>query len=272
MAMHKVIKLNGETENFSAKKVYHSAMKAGAPAFLAKDISRQIESEVYDGMKTTEIFRKVKKMLKRENIQFSLRFSLKEGIKRLGPAGFIFEDFTRKVLSRCGMKIKGNRFLSGRCCNYEIDFLAEEENLTYIGECKYRNNAGDTVDVNVCLKSFAILDDVKDSFDREVKFFIVTNARFTDQALRYAKCKGIRLLGWDYPKDHGLEDMIDVNKLYPITVLPSFKSYQAEAFKAANIMLAAEILDLSIEKLSKKVNIPKKQLESLRREAEALLK
>lgn len=274
MASYQVIKLNGEKEIFSSKKVYNSAMKAGAPAFLAKDISKEIETEIYDGIKTAEIFKKVKDKLKKENLQFSLRFSLKEGMKKLGPAGFVFEDFIQKVLSRSGMKLKSNKILPGKCCSYEIDFLAEKEGTTYIGECKYRNNAGDKIDVNVCLKAFAVLDDVKNTgkFNTNLSFFIVTNSKFTDQAIKYATCKGIRLLGWSYPKNEGLEDIITKNKLYPITILPSFKSYQAEVFNKEKIMLAQEILGLDIVKFSKKVNIPKNQLEGLKREAETLLK
>ncbi len=274
MASYKVIKLNGEKENFSLNKVYNSALRAGAPAPLARNIANEVSSEVYDGIKTAEIFKKVKDRLKKENLQFYLRFNLKEGMKKLGPAGFVFEDFVREVFSRSGMKVKGNKILSGRCCSYEIDFLAEKDQTTYIGECKYRNNAGDKVDVNVCLKGFAILDDVKNSgnLNGNLNYLIVTNAKFTDQAIKYSNCKRIKILGWNYPAGEGLEDLIDKNKLYPITILPSFKSYQAEIFKKEEIMLVDDVLDLDIVKFSKKVNIPEKQLESLKREAQVLLK
>jgi hypothetical protein len=271
---YQVIKINGERENFSPKKVYYSAMKAGAPAFLARNISKEVEKDVYDGIKTTEIFKKVKEMLKKASPQLSLRFNLKEAMKKLGPAGFVFEDFVRQVFSHSGMDVKGGRILPGKCCSYEIDFLAEKDGTTYIGECKYRNNAGDKIDVNVCLKGFAVLDDVKNNgkLGDNLNFLIVTNSKFTDQVIKYSNCKGIKLLGWDYPRNEGLEDMIDRNKLYPITILPSFRGYQAEIFKKEGIMLVDEILDLNIEKFSKRVNIPKKQLEGLKREAEILLK
>jgi len=274
MASYQVIKLNGEKEDFSPKKVYYSAIKAGAPAFLAKNISEEIEKEAYNGIKTKEIFKKVKERLRKESLQLSLRFNLKEGMKKIGPAGFVFEDFVRQVFSRLGMKVRGNKILSGKCCSYEIDFIVEKEGKTSIGECKYRNNGGDKIDVNVCLKGFAILDDIKSTgnYGADLNFLIVTNSRFTDQAIKYSNCKGIKLLGWDYPRNEGLEDIIDKNKLYPITILPSFRSYYAEVFKKEGIMLVDDILDLDIVKFSKKVNIPKNQLESLRREANTLLK
>ncbi|MFA5431784.1 MAG: ATP cone domain-containing protein [Candidatus Paceibacterota bacterium] len=274
MISQQVIKMNGEKESFSSKKVYYSAIKAGAPAFLARNISKEIESEVYDGIKTTEIFKKVKEKLKKEDLQLSLRFSLKEGMRKLGPAGFVFEVFIQRAFSRLGMKVEGNRIISGKCCSYETDFLAKKDGVTYIGECKYRNSAGDKIDVNVCLKGFAVLEDIKSAgkFDTITNFLIATNAKFTDQAIKYSNCKGIELLGWNYPKNEGLESVIDRNKLYPVTILPSFKNYHAEVFKKEGIMLADEILNLDVVKFSKKVNIPENQLESLKKEANTLLK
>lgn len=270
----KVVKFNGLREPFSVKKVYNSALRAGAPNSLAKAISREIEKEVYQGITTGEIFKKVKDRLRRENFQFALRFSLKDAMKKLGPAGFIFEDFVRRILSFYGLKVETNKILQGKCCKYEVDFLAERESITYIGECKYRNDPGDRVDVNVCLKSFAILDDIKDGGrfkNKQVIFLIVTNSKFTDEALRYSSCKGIELLGWNYPKDEGLEDMVEAKKLYPVTILPSFKGYLAEALKRERVMLVEDVLSLNVDKFVKRANIPRKQMESLRREAEILL-
>ena len=270
----KVVKFNGEKEPFSKNKVYNSAMRAGASSSLARSISAEIEKEAYQDMSTAEIFRKVKDKLKKQNFKSALRFSLKDAMKKLGPAGFLFEDFVRKVLSRYGMEVKNSMILQGKCSRHEIDFLAERENNVYIGECKYRNNAGDKIDVNVCLKSFAILDDIKNSGrfkDREVIFWVVTNSKFTDEAIRYSSCKKIELLGWNYPKDNGLEGMVEGRKLYPVTILPSFKGYLAEALKRERIMLVEDILSLNMDKFVKRANIPGKQMESLIIEAEILL-
>lgn len=270
----KVKKYNGESEPFSVKKVYNSAMRAGASSSLAKKISSEVEKEVYQDIPTAEIFKKVKGLLKEENLKFALRFSLKDAMKRLGPAGFIFEEFVQEVLSHYGMKVGKSMVISGRCARYEIDFLAEKDNCVYLGECKYRNNPGDKVDINVCLKSFAILDDVKNSGrfkDKDLNFLIVTNSKFTDEALKYSSCKGLELLGWNYPREEGLEDMVESKKLYPVTILPSFRGRLAEEMRARRIMLVPDISGLDIEKFAKRANIPGKQVEDLRREAEALM-
>lgn len=270
----RVIKYSGEIEPFSVKKVYNSAMRAGASSSLAKEIGREVEKEAYQNIPTTEIFKKIKNRLRKENPRLAMRFSLKDAMKKLGPAGFVFEDFVRRVISSYGIKIEPSMLINGKCSRHEIDFLSFKENSVYLGECKYRNNSADKVDVNVCLKCFAVMDDIVSSGrfkGKDVKFLIVTNSRFTEEAMKYSSCKKMDLLGWNYPKDRGLEDMVESQKLYPVTILPSFRSYLAESLRREGVMLVGDILSLNIEKIGKRVNIPKKQMESLRREAEILM-
>lgn len=270
----KVIKLNGDKEQFSVKKVYNSAMRAGASDHLAKKISKQIEKEAYPNIKTSEIFDSIKNELKKENPQSALRFNLKEGMKKLGPAGFFFEEFVRDVLSHYGMKVGTNKIISGECASYELDFIAEKEELIYFGECKYRNESKDRVDINVCLKSYAILDDIKKAGrfkDKKLNFLIVTNSKFTNEAIKYANCVGIELLGWNYPKNEGLQNLVESKNLYPVTILPAFKGYLMEVFKKEKLMLVEKVLTIDIEKFSKRYNIPKRQLEDILKEAEILL-
>lgn len=270
----KVKKLNGEIEPFYIKKVYNSALRAGASNALARSISKKIEKEAYQGITTVEIFKRVKEELRRENPQSALRFNLKQGIKKLGPAGFAFEKYVREILINYGFKVEVNKIVSGRCADYEVDFLASRHGEMQIGECKYRNNPGDTIDINVCLKSFAELEDIKSGgkFDNysKVGFTVVTNSKFTTQAIKYCKCKGLGALGWRYPDNEGLEYMIEKQKLYPVTILPSFKGYLMNVFSEEGLMLAEDIIRLDIEKLSKKVNIPEKQTKSLVLEARTL--
>lgn len=269
-----VIKFNKEREPFSSNKVYNSALRAGASFSLAKEISLDIEKEVYNGIKTAEIFKKVKDRLREKDIQLSMRFSLKEGIRRLGPEGFLFEDFTKKVLSNYCMTIKEGNIVSGKCGRYEIDFLAENNNNFFIGECKYRNNNNSRVDINTSLKSFAILEDIEKGntfLGKNLRSFIVTNTRFTKDAIKYADCKGIKLLGWKYPLKRGLERLIEEKKLYPVTILPALTKYIFTIFHKEGILLATEVLSIDIDKLSKSASVSRVSLERIRNQAEVLI-
>ena len=128
-----VTKFNGEKELFSIKKVYRSARRVGASEELAKKIARIIEKEAYSGIKTSEIFKKVKKLLQQEVPRAALRFNLKEGIKKSGPTGFPFEQYIGAIFSENGFKVKLNQRVSGFCCKkYEIDFLAKKDNSLYV--------------------------------------------------------------------------------------------------------------------------------------------
>ncbi|MDD3386353.1 MAG: hypothetical protein PHX92_00200 [Candidatus Pacebacteria bacterium] len=267
-----VIKLNGDKQLFSANKVYNSALRAGASFSLAKEISLEIEKEIYDGIKTSDIFKKIKEKLRSRDIQISMRFSLKEGINKLGPEGFLFEDFTKKVLSNYCMKIKPGKIIAGKCSKYEIDFLASNKEYFFIGECKYRNRNNSRIDINVPLKSFAILEDIKDgnTFSNEnLRSFIVTNSKFTLEAIKYSLCRNIKLLGWKYPENRGLERLIEEKKLYPVTILPSLTKNIFSVFEKQGILLALEVLDMDISKLSKIIN--RKKLEKIREEAQILM-
>ena len=269
-----VTKSNGEREPFSINKVYNSALRAGASFSLAKEISLEVENEAYDGIKTSEIFKKVKNKLKEKDIQLSMRFSLKEGMRRLGPEGFLFEDFIKKILSNYCMTIKEQNMISGKCGQYEIDFLAENNNYFFIGECKYRNAHNSKIDINTPLKSFAILEDIKESgaFSQEkLRSFIVTNAKFTIDAIKYSNCKGVKLLGWRYPEKRGLEKLIEEKKLYPVTILPALTKHIFTIFQKEGILLANEVLDVDIDKLSKSNSIPRASLARIKNQAEILI-
>lgn len=271
----KVKKLSGEIEPFYVKKVYNSALRVGATKELARKISKKIEKEAYQGITTSEIFKKVKDELKRENPQLALRFNLKQGIKRLGPAGFAFEKYVREILISYGFNVDIDKVVSGRCASYEVDFLASRNGEMQIGECKYKNNPGDNIDISICLKGFAELEDIKSgnqfSNYSKLNYIVVTNAKFTTQAEKYCNCKGLGILGWRHPNNEGLEYLIEKQKLFPITILPSLKGYLLKVFSDQGLMLVEDVLRADIEKLSKRVNIPEKQIKNLVLEARTLL-
>ena len=274
-----VINSRGEKEAFSFQKVSRSAKRVGASKSLAQEIAKIIEKEAYPGIKTKDIFEKVRKLLNRRIPKAALKFNLKAGIRKLGPTGFLFEKYVAEIFSRNGFKVRLNQYISGFCCRYEIDFLAEKEGLLYIGECKYRNLAGGRVHSNIALANYArFLDIKKSSFFKKkisknlnIKSILVTNTKFTSRAANYSKCVGVELLGWKYPAKRGLEYLIEEQELYPITVLPSLKKYMADVFVSKNMMLAKDILKIDIGKFAKDMNLPLRQLEKIVKDAKILI-
>lgn len=277
MLVNYVINLRGGKEPFSLAKVLKSAQRAGASKELAQRVALQIQKSIYPGIKTREIFDKVNKLLKKEDKQSSLRFSLREAMRRLGPSGFPFENYIADIFSAHRYEVFLNRKIKGKFAIHEIDFLAKKNQVFYIGECKYRIFPGERIDLPILLAFYAKFLDLKTGgyFDSlknvELKPIMVTNAKFSSQAIRYANGMGIELLGWRHPFNRGLESMIEAEKLYPITILPSFKGYLIESCSRAKLMLAKDILDDSPDKIAKIINIEKNKILPLVNEAKTLL-
>lgn len=271
-----IINARGEKEYFSPKKVYRSARRVGASSSFAKEIARKIEKEVYPEMKTSEIFSKVKKMLSKNKKKLGIKFSLKKAMRKLGPTGFPFEKYIGSIFLKKGFKVKLNKIVRGHCCSYETDFLAEKSNLFYVGECKYRNLSGGRVDSQIALSNYARFLDIKKkkTFGNKkgVKSILVTNSKFTTKAIKYSKCVGVDLLGWNYPKNKGLESIIDKEELYPITILRSLRKDVSDTFVSKRIMLIEDLLKMDIRKFSKKNHISSSYLNSLLKDAKLLIK
>ena len=280
MASIFVINSKGEREPFSQKKVYRSARRVGASRQSAQRIANVIEKEAYPGINTSEIFKRVKKLLREDSPKAALKFNLKEGMRKLGPTGFPFEKYVGGVLKRTGHETKINQFLPGRCLrSYEIDFIAKKGKLIYVGECKYRNLFGERVHSSDSLANYARFSDILNGSHFKsnkykhfkIKTMMVTNTKFTDRAQNYSRCMGVELLGWNYPKNNGLENMIEKEKLYPITILPSLKKYLRDVLTREKMMLAEDVLKIDPQKFAKKFKIRLKDIKSLISEAEVLL-
>ena len=280
MTILKVINARGEIEPFSVKKVYRSAKRAGASRQLAEEITEKIKKEAYSGIKTQKIFTRIKQLLNKQSPKASLKFNLKEAMRSLGPTGFPFEKYIASIFEQLGYQVEINRFLSGKCISdYETDFIAKKENLIYIGECKYRKFFGDRVHSQDVLANYArFLDILNGNYFKTAKYkgvliksLMVTNTKFSSRSINYAKCVGIELLGWNSPKNAGLEYYIDKNKLYPITILPSLKGHLKDVLVEKRIMLAKDLLRLNIKEFARKNNISEKSLITLTAQAKILL-
>jgi len=138
---------------------------------------------------------------------------------------------------------------------------------------------GGRVDLKVGLIHYARFLDLKvgDSFEKikskklKMRPIIVTNTKFTSKIVKYAEGVGIDLLGWKYPELRGLEYVIESERFYPITILPSLTNNLLEIFYQQKLMLVQDLLNIDVVKLSKKTRIPEKKISTIKREAEILL-
>lgn len=265
----------GEKEPFSYEKVYQSAKRVGASEFQAREIAATIQKDAYSGMKTWEIFSKVKELLEKGNQKSAMRFSLKEAMRKLGPTGYSFEKYIGEIFESIGYKVKLNQFIPGKCVSYEIDFVAEKGDFMYIGECKYHKLPEGKVDLQVALANCARFNDIVDKggFGKKaIKSILVTNTKLTSEAIKYSECKNIDLLGWRYPAEQGLEYLIESRNLYPLTILPSCKGQLAEILLRERKMLVKDIVNADAKGEFQRPELQKNGIDKAVKEAEILLK
>jgi hypothetical protein len=73
--------------------------------------------------------------------------------------------------------------------------------------------------------------------------WVVTNARFTTDALDYGRCIGLQLLSWDYPQHGSLKERIDGSKLLPITCLTTLRKVEKQQLLENGVIFCRDIHD-----------------------------
>jgi len=261
----RVKKASGKTEEFKPEKIKRTCLRAGATLELAENITKEIERRSYDGISTKEILRMTVQLLGKDMPQVATRYDLKNSIFKLGPAGFTFEHFVSEILKEYGYSTKMNRMIKGAGVKHEIDVIASKDNENYMIECKYHNLPGIYTGLKVTLYTYARFLDLKDGWKRGVcqRFdqpWLVCNTKFSQDAIQYANYKGLKLIGWRYPKKSGLEVFIEKKKLYPITILKTLDKDSQDKLADAGLILAIDLLRRDLEELNKITRIRVKKL------------
>jgi len=275
--MIEITKQTGEKETFSKKKFCDSLKKAGAPKDIVSHVCEQVSSELHPGMTSSDIFRKASSYLLKQNPAAAARYSIKRGVAELGPAGFLFEQYVEVILRTLGYKTRRNVIMRGECVPHEVDVLAKNDKEHVIVEAKYHNETRIKTPVDVVMYADARLQDIARRQKRvEGKYiphvmWVFTNTRFSSHAVKYAKCRGLRLTGWSYPKGSSLENIIEQHMLYPVTTLPSVDRFSREQFAKHNMMLAQDLAPYDADEIAKKFGINKKRAEDIAREVKALV-
>jgi hypothetical protein len=144
--------------------------------------------------------------LKKVSNSNAARYNLKEAIRLLGPAGFFFEKYIALLFSSENYQAVTNFILQGKCVSHEIDVLVKKDSTIAMIECKFHMGKDANSDVKVPMYILSRFNDLKDNRhtiftrnDTVSKCWIVTNNRFTTDAIAFAKCSKLNLLSWNYP-------------------------------------------------------------------------
>jgi hypothetical protein len=243
-------KASGDQVPFSEEKLKQSLRRSGADREVIDAITEEVKKQLYDGMPTKKIYKLAFALLKKNSKPFAAKYKLKEAIMELGPSGFPFEKYIAEILKHNGFKIKVGEVVNGHCVKHEIDVIAEKEDKHFMIECKYHHSPGIICNVKIPLYIEARFRDVEAEWKKlpghSVKFhqgWVVTNTRFSSDAVQYGNCIGLNLIGWNFPAKESLNNLIEHSGLYPVTCLTTLTKKEKQILLDNNIVLCREICD-----------------------------
>lgn len=264
-----VVKKNGVQEIYSPTKVKQTLLRLKVNELLINYILSELD-KLPEKVTTTQLYKNVFKILSDKDIIAGIKYNLKNAIFLLGPSGYPFEKFFAKILNFYGYKTITNVFLNGACLVYEIDIVASKDNEQFIIECKYHQQFYSKNDVKTCLYVYGRYLDIQ-KVNPYLNCWLVTNTKFTENAINFAKCYNLKLTSWNYPDDYNLVSLIENWKLYPITILTNCNARVFREFIKADIILLKDLLSTNEHFIKKITNLSSKEISGIIQEARLVL-
>ena len=244
-----IIKANGTRQIFNRNKLESSLLRTGADNDTVQKVLARIDAELHDGMTTTEIYNHALELLRQNFRSAAHKYSLRRAIMELGPVGYPFEKFVADLYRARGYDAVTNQIVRGKCVEHEVDVVAWKGDELIMVEAKFHNEVGIKSDLKVALYVKARTDDLSASmFDFGGKIrkltqgVLVTNTKFTEKAIDYAACQGLKLIGWNYPAQGNLEHMIEEAGLHPVTSIPNLSETNRRILVDNGLVLCKDVL------------------------------
>ncbi len=243
-----ITKADGTKELFEEQKLVDSLKNAGGSDEIIDDIIEHVSKEMYDGMPTSEIYSRAFKLLRSHSMPVAIKYSLRRALSELGPDGFPFEKYVAKIFQSWGYDTLTDQTVLGVCVPHEVDVVAWNKDKLMMVEAKFHNELAMKSDLKVALYIKARFDDLRGNMfnyggvvRKLDEGWLITNTKFTDQAIRYGECNGIKMLGWNYPHKGNLQDIIEELRLHPFTCLISLSNAHKKELLKKGIVLCTDI-------------------------------
>ena len=272
-----VRKNNGDLVPFDPDKIAEALRRSGAAESDISTILPKVINASYDGITTRKIFNLAYGLLRKVSNQSAGRFKLKKALLELGTTGFPFEQFFARILESEGFNTRTGEIISGRCVQHEVDVLAEKPGKLIMAECKYHQSEGIKSDVKISLYVHSRFQDIGNRLREDPAFsridfqpMLITNTRFTEDAIQFAECSGLNLVSWDYPAGSCLKDRIDRSGFYPISVLKSLTKQEKNTLMDHGVILCRELAQNPDS--FNLIQVPGKRMQQVVQEVEALIR
>lgn len=272
----RVTKGDGTSQLYDRGKILRTCIKMGSTMEIAEVIADKIETKVHDGIKTEKILQMILVLLHKHMPAIALLVHLKKALSLMKPVPD-FEQFVRILMSNHGYDVTPNRIIRGKCVEHEIDAISKKEGITYIVEVKHHFNYHTLTGLDTVRISRAVFEDITEGFElglNDIKVdraMVVSNTKFSGQALQYVECRGISHIGWNTPPGGDLPTMIEEKNLYPVTYLKRLDAATRRKLLSAGVIFVKELLEKSPRELAEETGIQKKILEQMIENARIIL-
>ena len=244
----RVTKKSGETEPFDVSKLKASLNQAGADPDVVNRIAEDISGWAVDGVTTGKIYARAYKLFRNLRGNKASRYQLKKALLNMGPTGYPFEHLIGELFRRQGYEVEVGRVVEGVSITHEMDVIATKEDQQHLMECKYSRDQGSRISVQVPLYVHSRVNDIVEKRRQHKRYqnvsftpWVVTNARFSSDSMEYSRCKGIHLLGWDYPHGLALKELLEKERIFPITILRHLTKNDKQRLMADGIVTCTQL-------------------------------
>jgi hypothetical protein len=271
-----IVKADGSNEVFDPERLVTSLIRSGAGEHSASDIAHTITDMVVPGMSSREVYSRAFTLLRKKSRPVAARYALRRALLELGPTGHPFEDFVSHLYRALGWQVETRKIIKGKCVSHEVDFYAShlEQNTFLAAELKYHNDPNYKTDLKVALYVKSRFDDIF-SCDEKIRAcpidrgILITNTKFTSEAVAYAECAGVELLGWGYPVNDSLFAYMSKTRVYPVTTLTRL-SHAEKNLLIENGVIAVDDL-INDRRCIDILHLPADRVGEILAEADALL-
>ncbi len=243
-----VTKGNGDRVPFDENKLRRALKNSGAGTKEVEKALAAVKKILYPNISTRKIYQTAYRILKKSSRHSAGRYRLKKAIMELGPSGYPFEKFMGRIMESRGYQALVNVHARGKCVEHEVDVVARNDKEQFMIECKYHSDSKRNVDVKVVLYIASRFRDVsavwrQNEGDDPRQYFgmVATNTRFSEDAIRYAECEGLRVISWDYPAGNSLKEWVDRSGYHPITSLSQLKTAEKQLLLEKGVVLCRDI-------------------------------
>ena len=258
--MIRVRKADGRLEPYDRSKVVRTALHLGLDPGEAETVADEVSRRVYDGIPTSKVLSIIHELARKSRPELEHIGDLREAISKMRSKPD-FEEYIRLVLKAIGYLVEPGRVLEGRCVSHEIDGIAFMGDEVLVVEVKHHVNPHTYTGLDTVLQLWAALEDLQEGYRLGLHHYafssaiLACNTKISLHAERYARCKGIKYMGWKYPRAFALGDIVAKHRLYPITMLRFLSEEQVASLGNQGIVTLSQLVEYDPGELARLIDV-----------------